>query len=314
MRKFFTSIAIVAIVYFGITEYVKHQDINIAPDKSSPTTEEIASDKMVGSFAEKAISNIFINILKTPAGKDAFAKIVEPIGIAQLQGGESFIIDMSNVNLIKSLFTIGTKGNKGSRQALCGQLVDVEYEIKDYSNGSIKKDRREIQLGLEDKDRAISSIIVGMYEGQNRTAKIPSKLLPIQYKDMDMPTEVSITLHQIKSPDLVNPDQIKMFDNKLTYQIPCLCAEKVKLGVKISSIDGKKIFESDANNPMEYRLGDNKLPVIFAYALFNKVKIGTRTVIAHGKYLNNFYGRRFTNGELDYNPDDYYIMEFMVAP
>ena len=314
MKKFFTFIAIVAIAYFGITEYINNKDINLSPDNPDPTTEESTGDTMVGGFAEKAISNIFINILKTPQGQEAFTKIIQPMGMEESKGGEAFIIDMSNLNLIKSALKINTTGTEGSRKALCGQVVDIEYEIKDYSTGNIKKERKEIQLGQSEKDKAISSIIVGMYEGQTRSAQIPTTLLPSKYKEMNMPLELQITLHQIKSPDLVESENIKMFDDKLTYQMPYLCGEKVKLELKISSIDGKKVFESDIFNPIEYIVGDNESPVVFAYALFNKVKIGTRTVLTPGKYLNNFNGNTCNTEIYKYDPQDYYIMEFKVQP
>ena len=119
------------------------------------------------------------------------------------------------------------------RQALCGQSVDAEYQIQDYTSGDVIEDRKEIALGLDDKDRLMSSIIVGMYEGQTRTATIPSKLLPAQYKDIDIPVEIK--LNKIKSVDSLNPNQIRMFDNKLTYQTPFLC---------VSAGGGMRMMES----------------------------------------------------------------------
>jgi hypothetical protein len=179
--------------------------------------------------------------------------------------------------------------------------TDRTYYYKTTSNVWVELGSPELGVGL-------STIIVGMYEGQTRTAKIPGRYLNNQ--DESITQSVEIILNKILSKDFTEgPSKIKIFDDILTYYIPYLCGEEINFEVSISEMDGTKIFQSKPGEKINYRIGDNKFPMIFSYSLFNKMKVGTRTIISPGTYFRSFDGSTSSALKLKTLDSEYYMID-----
>ena len=304
MKKIFTIISICLICYFGILQYYRSEKKSINKDDSK----DLNSSELGGTgFIERTFSKIILDFLKTPEGQNLFTKMVKPVD-PDSPNPDQFIFRMNNTDLINKIFNITSSEQKNSRSAVCGHVVDIEYRLQNLSNGAFETKKEIVELGSPELGVGLSTIIVGMYEGQTRTAKIPGRYLNNQ--DESITQSVEIILNKILSKDFTDgPSKIKIFDDILTYYIPYLCGEEINFEVSISEMDGTKIFQSKPGEKINYRIGDNKFPMIFSYSLFNKMKVGTRTIISPGTYFRSFDGSTPSALKLKTLDSEYYMID-----
>jgi hypothetical protein len=315
MKKFFTTISIILIGYFFIKEYVK-QDTNV--EKHTEIKQDISdinqsSQNIEGGFIERTISKVMINVLKTPQGQETFIKMIQPLN-SDGQNTDSLVLEMNNSNLINKIFEIETNGNEKSTKAICGNIVDVEYLIQDFAKGTSETKRENIELGSQKVDISLSTIIVGMSEGQKRKAMIKDKFFQNGISENQMPKKIEVTLHKIIEKQFLDLSKIKIFDNVVNRYVPYLCGDKIDFEIKISKIDGTEIFKSKAGETDNYRVGDRSFPMIFGYGVFNKTKSGTRTIITPAKYLKTFDDKVFPTFNIKNNNSEYYIIDIKDKP
>jgi hypothetical protein len=316
MKKFFTTISIILIGYFFITEYVK-KTTNVEVKKNTEIKQDISnitqsSQNIEGGFIERTISKIMINVLKTPQGQETFIKMIQPLSDGK--NTDNFVLEMNNSNFIKKIFEIETNGNEKPIKAICGNIVDVEYLIQDFAKGTSETKRENIELGSQKADLALSNIIVGMSEGQKRKATIKEKFFQNALSENQMPKKIEVTLHKIIEKQFIDLSKIKIFDNVVNHYVPYLCGDKIDFEIKISKIDGTEIFKSKTGETESYRVGDRSFPMIFAYSLFNKTKSGTRTIITPAKYLKTFDDKLFPTFNIKNNNSEYYLIDIKDKP
>jgi hypothetical protein len=306
MRKFITTITLVLLIYVVATQYLKNQPVAHVTSQESdkPKTTE---NKTSGSFVEKSLTNIIMNVIQTPNGREAIAKVLQPLNESGVNINQ-LNFKMNNSNIIDNILKIQTSGISSSRKAICGSIVDVEYQIKEFSNIESETKREIITLGSDSINIGLSTIIVGMSEGQKRTGVISDQLG--NRNGNDTPKNIEVTLHKIVSNESINDSNVKIFDSILTSYVPCLCGEKFNINIKISRFDGTEIFNSKNDEYISYRIGDHGFPLIFAYGIFNKLRSGTRTIITQGKYFRDFGKNQFKLGKI--NDSEYYIMDITI--
>ncbi len=274
---------------------------NTPPNHDLPNKTKEESQELTGNFLERSISKIIINSLKTEQGRVFFENLLQP----QNKSGTSdaHTIDVKE-DLVGSLFKINSFGNDDGREsATCGQEVTIKYQILDTNNNLINDDTATFVLGTKPIIPGIDIITVGMKIGQSRQAIILPQYAyynpPYRKENLDNGASyrVNIVLNSINSHNLINDNEVKIFDDKLAYKMPLLCGDKVKFNAKITRlVNGQILYDSkrnmqskvhrvDQNNAqnIEMQIGDINYPLIFSYALHGKVPVGRRTVIAKGK-------------------------------
>ena len=83
MQKFITLMAAIAIIYLVVdykrNEPTTKQDEIIAVAKSPKKENNDDSTNLEGNFLERYLSNILLNILKTPEGRTFLENLIQPI-------------------------------------------------------------------------------------------------------------------------------------------------------------------------------------------------------------------------------------------
>ncbi len=272
---------------------------------------------MQGSFIERTLSTVVLNILKTEKGRIILEKMIQPVNTPIVD--KDYSLKINSLNIIDTSFHIKTtKEGKGNLVAVCGHPVNITYRVVNMQDMIIESGKKSIRLGDANILKAIDNIIVGMKIGESRSAIVAEKFAydapDYKGKKPANPThdyKIDITLESISSDVFV--DNVKIFDDEVSFKLPILCGSLVGSDVKIMNLNGDVIFNSkDHGDPIKFRLGDPSYPVIFSYGLFNKQDKGIRTVIFSGKYLRSFNDKNHSIIFPNEQPriDQFYMLEF----
>lgn len=294
MQKTLTLLLTAALLYMIFKHNLGEIKAPVTPSTSQTTTSEHTNSHSAdvqpeGSFVEKTISHVLINVLKTDEGKMFFENILKPknSAIAGLEQG----FKINNDNLIESMFEIKTFGDGTNGPATCGHIVTVNYKILAPNNMLIREGTTTYPLGTNQIGPGVDATIVGMKTGQTRHAIISSKYTDIQAQANEKPEifKLNVQLKEITPQNFIDKD-VKIFDDELAYKLPLLCGNKAIYNARITKLyDGSVIYDSTkSGKKLNMQIGTLTYPVIFSYALHNKIPIGTRTVIAKGNLFKSF--------------------------
>lgn len=314
MQKLLTLIITGAIIYM-----IFQQNVNSikAPEHLRPkddTQQEQTSDKqeteLTGSFFEKTLSSVLINVLKTDEGRMFMESMLQPMNKSVAGSGSGF--QMNNDSFINSIFKISTFGEGEKGPASCGHIVTVQYKILSTSNVVLEEKTATFPLGSGKIAPGLDAVIVGMKTGQTRHATITSKYIPETAQDKVSMFKINVLLKEIV-PDNFIGDDVKIFDDQLAYRIPLVCANKAIYDAKITRLgNGEIVYNSvDTGKKINMVIGNLNYPVVFSHALHNKIPVGTRTVIAKGKLFKSYasdHSTIFPDKKLPEN--EYFMVEF----
>jgi hypothetical protein len=281
------------------------------------------AEKFEGTVLEKYLSNVAANVLKTPEGRAFFENLVTPIGIGIESKDAGSTEDIQN-NMLESLFKVAILHKGEGRTACCGHIVQFKYQITDGFGHVIEPEQTTIaQLGQRKILPALENIIAGMKVGELRGATSPGEYAydVKQFKKQDVrfgePVKIEVRLLDVQPNFVIDPSSLRIFDDRIAFQIPLLCGDMVKFRVKILKFDGEVLYDSNIafnQNKIQMRIGDQTFPAIFSYALHKKVPVGKRTIITPGKYMRSMFSKdvnKIFSGK--YNlPDEkeHFLVEF----
>jgi hypothetical protein len=318
MQKLLTFIVAAAMIYQIMNaKFGEHAANKMATEhKVQPVVSE-TKPELEGGFLERSLSKLLINVLKTPEGRTFFENMIQPVNKPITADSSGFVLD--GAKFIEGMFRMKTSGEGAVGPASCGHIASISYTITTMDDIIVDKGSKSIQLGARDVIPALETTIIGMYVGQTREAITSSKYA---YDDPKFRTangqpslnyKVKVTLLDIVPKTFMSSNDVRVFDDKIAYQMPYLCSERAVFDVTISSIDGKVIYDTNSlKTPISMILGDMAYPMIFSHALCGKIPTGTRTVIAQGKYLrslvNKNMSRIFPKEQLP--PEEFFLIEF----
>jgi hypothetical protein len=291
----------------------------LVPLRSQDKAPEV--EQFEGSRIEKYLSNVATNVLKTPEGRAFFENLVTPIGIG-IDAKDSGSNEDIQRNMLQSLFKISTLQAGTGKEACCGHLVQFKYQITDNAGNIIDQEQTKVaQLGSRTIIPALENIIAGMKVGELRSALSPGEYAydgkKFRREDVRFgePTKIEVRLLDVQPNFVIDPKEVRVFDDRISFQIPILCGDIVRFRVKILKFDGSIIFESDkvlSGQKVQMRVGDQTFPAIFSYALHKKIPVGSRSVITPGKYFKSMLSKdtnKIFTGKLP-DPKEYFLIEF----
>lgn len=314
MQKILTLIIAGAILYMV---FQHNASSLVMPKNSMPenNTEQNKSTEQTdpqlsGSFVEKTLSTMLINVLKTDEGRMFIENLVQPMNKSVAESGEGF--NMNSNLFINSIFKINTFGEGEKGPASCGQVVTVNYKILSANNVVLEDKVETFSLGSNKIAPGLDAIIAGMKTGQTRHATITNRYIQGTEDDKISAFKVNVLLKNIIPENFID-DNVKIFDDQLAYRIPLVCGNKAIYDAKITQLsNGKVIFNStESGKKINMIIGDLNYPAIFSHALHNKIPVGTRTVITPGKFLKSYASENsiiFPNKKLPEN--EYFMIEF----
>lgn len=314
MAKILTVIISGVIIYMILQKNLDSLNLQDELKLNNPTqTEEKkakSEQELTGSFFEKTISNILINVLKTHEGRTFVARMLKPENNTTLSYEDSFA--SYNDSFLNSTFQISTVGDGNGLPVFCGQTVNIHYKILNFDDVALEEKTETIHLGSEQIAPSVDAVIIGMKVGQTRHAVISSKDFVEIKNDKHKSFKIDIVLKSIISKSIIDSD-IKMFDEKVPRQMPLICAKRAVYDAKITKLgDGSIIFDSTkTGKKIDMVIGNLNYPVIFSYALHNKIAEGTKTVIAKGKFFKSHLSEHsiiFPEKSLPEN--EYFMIEF----
>lgn len=318
IQKIFTFLVGGFIIYSVISAKVESTRRNEVLSPSVEKTSE-AEVEMTGNLIERSLSTVLANVMKTPEGRTFLENMLQPVNVnTKDDEGQGMIFDYTKI--IPSMFRVHTTGDATAiGPASCGQLVTVQYNISGKDNIIVDHGTKTFVLGARDVIPALENIIVGMYVGQSREGTAIPKYaydnpkFQGKNKQPSLNYNIKVTLLAVDDNVFMNSNNIKVFDDKIAYQIPYLCGEDIVFDVKISKVDGKILYDSIAlGTRCQMRLGDTTYPRLFSYAMFGKMPSSNRTVIAQGKYLKSIHQKhdRVADIKLGVGDEEYLLIEF----
>lgn len=322
MQKLLTIIISGMIIYSLAKNYLQKENSVIIEKKAK--SESTNNEGMHGSFFEKTLSTVLINVLNTDGGKEFVAKMIKP----QYSKGSMSNISTPVHTITKKeynktadqIFNIETKGEslEGKGPVICGHSVRAKYKIYRAEDNIIVEEGTKIfSLGTRDTLLGLESAIVGMYIGQTRHVYIPADFSKTSKPSKDKKTNVAykadVTLLDIIPQTFLSGEDIKIFDDQKYTNRPYLCGSSARFDLKISKLNGEVIYNtmSQKNNSVNMLVGDMNYPIVISYALFNRAQEGNHTIIAPGKYFRSFGNKNsnkiFPQEQLP--EEEFFIME-----
>lgn len=299
---------------------VQEQQV-IVTDNTKDAPVEQSNTPLTGNFLEKTLSKIVINALHTKDGRIFFEHILQPKNDSAKDSENNYSV-MVNRDLIQSLFKVKTTGAGTQGKAICGHIATVHYQLMDITNNLLAEDTKTFTLGSRNILPALDILTVGMMVGQTREAVVSAQytysknkidsIIPGVKVEIDPNAfyRVNIVLQSIIPANFIISDEVKIFDDEISYKTPLLCGEKITLDAKVTKLsNGKILYDSkDHGKKLAMKIGDINYPLIFAYALNGKAPIGTRTVIAKGKYFKGLVTKSTNIVDLEQLETDEYLM------
>lgn len=275
-----------------------------------------SSEKMEGTGFEKSVSKILVNIMKTEKGRLMLEKMFRPMN-SPIQD-KDYTMNVNDRMILDNILNIKVSKESGGRRAICGHRVKVKYSIANMSDMIMDKGERQMHLGSGEIFQGLDNVIVGMKEGEVRTALIPDKFA---YESRDYEGKkplnatkdyrMEVTLNKIESPEDFG-DDLYIFDDKVSLKFPMMCGDVANFDARIEELGGKILFDTfGTHHNISYRLGDKNYPLVFSHILFNKDSKGTRHAFLPGKYLQGFTHNVFVDmDQSSIMPEKYYLVKF----
>jgi hypothetical protein len=322
MKKVLSLLIVLAIIYTIVKNKILDLPENITPsriitseEQKTASVETKPDTPITGSFLEKTLSNVISNTLKTEEGRMFLENLLQPMNKPLSDGKHTIEV---NRDLIQPMFKINSFGTGTVGSAICGHLVTIHYQILDMGNRIIDENDKTFILGTKPIIPGIDAIVPGMMVGQTRQAIVPAKYAYYdpQYRqeniDHEAPYRVNIALNAILPNNFIKSNEVKIFDNEVTYTTPFLCGNRVKFDARVTRLSKDQvIFDSiEHGKKVEMNIGDITYPMVLSYSLHGKVPVGTRTVIAKGKAfraLGSTLNRMIQQDEI--SKDEYLMLE-----
>lgn len=314
MQKLLTLIITAAILYMifqhsvgriTVPEHLKDKTEQITPQETKSQETQVT-----GTFLEKTLSGVMINILKSDEGRMFMESMLQPMNKTVAGSGSGF--KMNNDNFIQSIFKINSFGTGERGPASCGHIVTVHYKILNIQNTVLEHKVATFPLGSEKIAPGVDAVIVGMKTGETRNATISNKYFPDTSKERPSSFKVSILLKEIVPQNFID-DSVKIFDDQIAYRIPLMCGNKIIYDAKITRLSNNEVIYSSeqSGEKIDMKVGNLNYPMIFSHSLHNKIPVGTRTVIAKGKLFKSFASDNSTIFPNKILPEDeYFMVEF----
>lgn len=314
MQKLFTFIIAGIILYTlfqqNVAQLIIPEGLKTPqqPDQSRP--DKLEEMPITGTFLEKTLSSVMINVLKTEEGRLFMESMIQPMNKTIAGSGAGF--GVNNDNFLKSMFKINSFGEGEKGPASCGHIVTIHYKILNGNNIVLQDNVATYPLGSEKIAPGLDAVIVGMKTGETRNATISSKYFQETANNKISIFKVSVLLKEIMPQNFID-DTVKIFDDELAYRVPLMCGNKAIYDTKITRLsNGEVIYDSKlSGNQISMRIGNLNYPMIFSHALHNKIPVGTRTVIAKGRYFKSYasdYSIIFPDSKLP--EEEYFMAEF----
>lgn len=289
------------------------------PHEHAQTTAPQAKPEPEGGFIEKSLSQVLINVIKSPEGRAFLEKVVKPANAPI--SNSAYTIKLNDIAILGELFRIETVSPGEGPKVSCGHIVTINYQITNSNRVIIESGQKNFRLGSHDMIPALSNIIIGMQKGEIRKGVVPKKYAydsPLfSGKQPQQATEFyNIQVGLIDAiPNNFADESVKIFDDEVAYTIPYLCGDLAIFNAKIMRANGETIYDSKhLRKKLTISIGDNLYPMIFSHALFNKTPVGTRTVICKGKHLRALFSKEtskiFKTRALQPNIDEFFVVEF----
>jgi FKBP-type peptidyl-prolyl cis-trans isomerase len=314
MQKILTLIITGAILYMIFqqnAEKIKTPDKpNRQPTQTERGQEATPETQASGTFFEKTLSSVMINVLKSDEGRIFMESLLQPMNKTVSGSGSGFM--MNNDNFIQSIFKINSFGEGEKGPASCGHIVTVHYKILNNQNVVLDEKVTTFPLGSEKIAPGLDAVIVGMRTGETRHATISSKYFQETAQDKLSSFKVNVLLKEIIPQNFID-DDVKIFDDEIAYRIPLMCGNKAIYDAKITKLSNNEVIynSEDSGKRISMKIGNLSYPMIFSHALHNKIPVGTRTVISKGKFFKSYASENstiFPNKELP--EDEYFMVEF----
>jgi hypothetical protein len=314
MQKTLTLLIAGAILYMVF----QHSANSILPPKNAPTatnTEQAnnaATEEkpLSGNFIEKTLSTVLINVLKTDEGRMFVENLVQPANKSVAESGDGF--SMNSDLFLNSIFKISTFGDGEKGPASCGQVVTAHYKILTLNNVVLEEKTATFALGANEIAPGMDAVITGMKTGQTRHATITNKYMQGTENDKPSSFKINVLLKEIMPANFAG-DDIKIFDDRLTYRIPLVCGNKAIYDAKITKLsNGEILFDSTkTGKKINMTIGNITYPAIFSHALHNKIPVGSRTVITPGRLLKSYASdTSVIFPEKTFQENEYFMVEF----
>ena len=245
MQKLLTLIITAAILYMifqhsvgriTVPEHLKDKTEQITPQET-----ELQETQVTGTFLEKTLSGVMINILKSDEGRMFMESMLQPMNRTVAGSGSGF--KMNNDNFIQSIFKINSFGTGERGPASCGHIVTVHYKILNIQNTVLEDKVATFPLGSEKIAPGVDAVIVGMKTGETRNATISNKYFPDTSKERPSSFKVSILLKEIVPQNFID-DSVKIFDDQIAYRIPLMCGNKIIYDAKITRLSNNEVIYS----------------------------------------------------------------------
>lgn len=313
MNKMLTYIIAALIIYVIIDNKITEKQNNRATHNQTREQSTDPDNAPSGNILEKSLSNLLVNVLKTPEGRTFFENMIQPKNQSTL--GNDIGFKLNGTAIIEGLFKIQTYGEGTIGPASCGHVVHANYQILTMDNIIVEEARKTFRLGSNEIMPGLENVIIGMYIGQIRQAIIPA---PFAYnkqlsedKRPGLNYQIKVTLIDIIPKTFVT--DVKIFDEEIAYKTPCLCGSRVSFDMLITKINGEIVYDSKAKKQkIQMALGNMSYPMIISHGLTGKIPVGNRTLIAKGKYFRSL-GNEKSNSlfkEQQLPMDEYFLVEF----
>jgi FKBP-type peptidyl-prolyl cis-trans isomerase len=314
MQKILTLIITGAILYMLFQqniEKIKTPDsTNKQPTQIENNQETTKDNQVSGTFFEKTLSSVMINVLKSDEGRMFMESMLQPVNKTIAGSGSGF--KMNNDNFIQSIFNINSFGEGEKGPASCGHIVTVHYKILSNQDVVLDENVATFPLGSEKIAPGLDAVIVGMKTGETRHATISSKYFQDADQDTLRSFKVNVLLKEIIPQNFIDND-VRIFDDQIAYRIPLMCGNKAVYDAKITKLSNNEVIYNSENSRkrISMKIGNLNYPMIFSHALHNKIPVGTRTVIAKGKFFKSYASENSTIlPDKILADDEYFMVEF----
>ena len=282
--------------------YNKQLDIK-TEDKE---TEKDNVNKSPQSTAERILTNIVSKFVNSNAGTQILENTIYPEN--SLINAKSKAISTRNYIGYKHKFNVQKTRNSNKKPAICGEKVEVYYEVINNKNKKTEGKVETYKLG-EHAIEEFNYLITGL----NANSMIKANFLSLDKKYKEKHNKGNkISFLYIKSLDNNNlkTDRIRIFDEYISSSRPAICGDSVKFDYLISKVNGETITAGEK----KFNLGDSNYPTALNYIITNSPSIGSRTVIIDSGQLSN-WKKEFQDKNV--KPEDFVILtlsNFSITP
>jgi FKBP-type peptidyl-prolyl cis-trans isomerase 2 len=268
-----------------------------SPELIAPNTKQAPQLKQDLGPLEKKFVDVLSKFATTENGAKVIDKLFAPLVLNEEINRNPYL------NLSEEIVKEGE-----GKQAYCGDLVTVNYLLKNEHGLTIKNTKLEtpetIQIGFSSSNKGIDYSLIGMKEnGVKRTLLPRSQMKEIREQSTFFALEIEL-LNVKSTPPPISNNQISMFDQtKATSSFkPFKCGDKVSIKYVLKNIHGKVLHSSaDFNN---FRIGEKNIPYILNLLAEGMFPSSKRTSIVPYQAYTSTNGANSFFKELNLLPKD----------